>query len=609
MAVYDAASLKPMRNIGGGPYDSCGQATNRYYHFASTKDAADNINTPARQAQLLRLLTNVPQGAYVALVSLNKVNFSSFSPALKAAFTALGAQRVNTLQDSDPYALFGRKGAGPAQEATASTSSTVPRNSQIITLNGTLNTFASSGSLTSVRIGPAQEWTTLHHTIRVEPSDSYKLQLVGFDAQGARKVLDDNITIAKREYSLAGVSAATYPYLQLVLTATDNVNRTAPQIEQLLVTYRGYPEGIVRRDSVLAKMPKAYDPAALAEQAATGFVKVPVIFQNVSALPFGTPLKATFTLRNATKEVSTEIDVPTLNANGAVTINAELNLRGQNLYGDISGSITLNINKEGRRLPELFYFNNELAIPSFKVEDRSVPPVLDVAFDGQRILNGDIVSPRPVISVVLTDEDLQQPITDRNAFDLILTPRNGPPEKVDLTAANVTFTTNPAKGTARIDYEPGQDKPLRDGQYTLEAQGRDATGRTAGDENYKVQFEVVNASTITNIFPYPNPITHKAKFVFTLTGSELPRNMKIQIMTLTGKVVREIMMQEMGMVRIGNNITDYAWDGTDEYGDRLANGTYLYRVVMDDPQNKFERRNTVADKAFKNGWGKLVLLR
>ena len=52
-----------------------------------------------------------------------------------------------------------------------------------------------------------------------------------------------------------------------------------------------------------------------------------------------------------------------------------------------------------------------------------------------------------------------------------------------------------------------------------------------------------------------------------------------------------------------------AWDGTDEYGDRLANGTYLYRVSLDDPQSQFGQRRTAADKAFKNDWGKLVLMR
>jgi flagellar hook assembly protein FlgD len=97
--------------------------------------------------------------------------------------------------------------------------------------------------------------------------------------------------------------------------------------------------------------------------------------------------------------------------------------------------------------------------------------------------------------------------------------------------------------------------------------------------------------------------------VFTLTGKETPRDMKIQVLTLTGRVVREIMMAELGPLRIGNNISQYAWDGTDEYGDKLANGTYLYRVILDEPQDKFSRRPTSGDKAFKKDWGKLVILR
>ncbi|MCB2408971.1 C25 family cysteine peptidase [Hymenobacter lucidus] len=613
VSVFDGSSLKSLRTISG-TYDSCGTAPNRFYHFAAS--ATDNINSPARQQQLLNLLNNVPRGAYVTLLSVNKVNFSSFSAPLKAALAALGSQKITQLQDGDPFAFIGQKGPGAqaAVERTADLSSSVPRAEQIITLTGTIGTKGGSGVVTSTRIGPAQEWTTLYHTIRTEASDSYTLRVVGIDTLGVSKELYATVPStsagigANKGFSLAGVPAKTYPYLQLVLTLRDTAQRTAPQVKQLLVTYKGMPEGIVRRDSVVAKTPTAYDPTALAKQAAdSGFVRVPVIFQNVSGLPFGTPLKARFTLRSSTTESTTEIDLPPLGANGTVAFDAEVSTL--KLYGDISGSVTLNINKSGRRLPELYYFNNDLTIPSFKIEDRGVPPVLDVAFDGQRILNGDIVSPRPIISVVLTDEDKLRPITDRSAFDLVLTPRNGTPQKINLNAANVIFTTDPVKGTARIDFEPGQATPLLDGQYTLEVQGRDATGRTAGAENYKVAFEVINASTITNVFPYPNPIIHKARFVFTLTGAEVPRNMKIQIMTLTGKVVRQIMMSELGTLRIGNNITEYAWDGTDEYGDRLANGTYLYRVVLDDPTSQFERRTTAADQAFKNGWGKLVLLR
>lgn len=83
----------------------------------------------------------------------------------------------------------------------------------------------------------------------------------------------------------------------------------------------------------------------------------------------------------------------------------------------------------------------------------------------------------------------------------------------------------------------------------------------------------------------------------------------IQIMTISGRLVRELNQDEIGPIRIGNNITEFAWGGTDEFGDQLANGVYFYRVIMETIGEKFEHRNTSADGAFKNGFGKLYILR
>ena len=80
-------------------------------------------------------------------------------------------------------------------------------------------------------------------------------------------------------------------------------------------------------------------------------------------------------------------------------------------------------------------------------------------------------------------------------------------------------------------------------------------------------------------------------------------------MTVTGKIVREITQNELGMIRVGNNISDFAWDGRDEYGDQLANGVYLYRVIMGGNAADIKKRETAADKAFKKGFGKLYLLK
>jgi flagellar hook assembly protein FlgD len=101
----------------------------------------------------------------------------------------------------------------------------------------------------------------------------------------------------------------------------------------------------------------------------------------------------------------------------------------------------------------------------------------------------------------------------------------------------------------------------------------------------------------------------KQRFVFTLTGSEIPDQIKIQIMTISGKVIREITQDELGPVKIGNNISEYAWDGRDEFGDQLANGVYLYRVIARINGEDLDLRETSGDEAFKNGIGKLYLLR
>ena len=73
--------------------------------------------------------------------------------------------------------------------------------------------------------------------------------------------------------------------------------------------------------------------------------------------------------------------------------------------------------------------------------------------------------------------------------------------------------------------------------------------------------------------------------------------------------MREITQDEIGPIRIGNNITSYAWDGRDEFGDQLANGVYFYKVFINANGNSIQRRSTSADRAFKNGFGKLYILR
>ncbi|GAA4384083.1 hypothetical protein GCM10023186_25930 [Hymenobacter koreensis] len=602
VAVFNPTTLQVTTNITGGPYQVCGSGNDAYFFFSAGNSGNDNINAAARQAQLAQLLQNVPAGHYVAVVSANRVNFSTASAALKAQLTALGSRVVNQLQDGDPFVLLAQKG-NPAtvKEATADPNASTPRNQQVVSVTENLRVRGVAGTITSTRIGPVQEWQTLYHTMRLpEASDGYRLRLVGYNATNQRTVLNPNVT--SRSYSLANVSAQQYPYLALEVMVWDSVNRTAPQLKQWLVTYKGLPEGVVRRDRVTPA--NAYTPAVLnAQLNTTGVITFPVVFENVSAEDFPDRVTARATVQmadNSTVAPVNLVSTRALKADSTVTYNFSINL------ARVKGEGRIRIEVNPGLLPELHYFNNEVNL-TFTAPSINLPPVVDVAFDGTRILNGDIVSPNPEIVVDVKYEDVRIPLDDPNKIELYLTRPGQTPERISMTGNSaVTFSVDRAAGRARVNFKPGT---LPDGDYKLEAQATDMAGNTASQQRYAVDFKVINASSISNIYPYPNPIISKARFVFTLTGAELPRNMKIQIMSLTGKVVREIMQHELGPLRIGNNITEYAWDGTDEYGDRLANGTYLYRVLMDDPGKQFEHRRTTADWAFKKNWGKLVLLR
>ncbi|MFN7013671.1 MAG: FlgD immunoglobulin-like domain containing protein, partial [Bacteroidia bacterium] len=259
---------------------------------------------------------------------------------------------------------------------------------------------------------------------------------------------------------------------------------------------------------------------------------------------------------------------------------------------------------------EQYHFNN-LGYRSFFVSKDNINPILDVTFDGVYIINGDIVSPTPLITIKLKDENTFLALNDTANFKIFIKDPNGVNKRIYFRGDNGEeqmrfYPAQLPKNSCRIEYK-GNFKT--DGIYELRVQATDMSDNVSGDNDYNIQFEVINKSTITEVLNYPNPFSTSTRFVFTLTGSELPSDFKIQILTISGKVVKEIFLEDLGTIRIGRNITEYAWDGTDNFGDRLANGVYLYRVVTKINGQDIEKRNTNADKYFHKGFGKMYLMR
>jgi hypothetical protein len=260
---------------------------------------------------------------------------------------------------------------------------------------------------------------------------------------------------------------------------------------------------------------------------------------------------------------------------------------------------------------EQYHFNN-IAQYFFYVQSDKENPILDVTFDGVRILDGDIVSAKPEILVSLNDENPYLALNDTALFRVYLTDINRGTERRIFfrdSMGNEQLEWTPGvlpENKFRIVYRPEFEE---DGLYQLRVQATDMSGNESGEFDFAISFEVITKSSITHILNYPNPFSTSTRFVFELTGSVVPDEIRIEIYTVTGKLVKVIDQYELGPINIGRNISEYAWDGTDMYGDRLGNGVYFYRVKTKIHGEDIEHRSNESDVFFKQEIGKMYLMR
>jgi hypothetical protein len=269
------------------------------------------------------------------------------------------------------------------------------------------------------------------------------------------------------------------------------------------------------------------------------------------------------------------------------------------------------VNANAHSEDEIYLINNQARLSSYiNIEADEQNPLVDVKFDGISIMDGDIVSPEPHINIQIKDKGSFIPKENTIGIAVYLCSEEFCDDdsfvEIPFSSPVITWKAATLETPFEIDYTPER---LADGKYSIKVEATDGSGNSSGFQALEISFEVINESTITNFYPYPNPFSTSTRFVFTLTGIEIPEDIKIQILTISGRVVREIFMNELGYIHIGNNITEYAWDGRDNFGDQLANGVYLYRVLIKNAGEDFKHRDSAGDRAFKNGFGKMYILR
>jgi len=620
--VFDPVRFRPWKNVtvngvglSGSTASDCKPTRNYNFDFL--------VNTAAQRQRAMSFMDSIPAGYVVVvrnIVSTNnavntyakdwRADESQFGTGntLYHRLTAQGFSTLDSFNSPRAFAFVYKKNDPVSLTPASKISEGL---GDRITLSVNVNTPDTFGIITSPRFGPAIAWKQVKWRGSSEETtgvDHPRVYVIGVTPTGREDSLYV-LELSQQDFDISNINATQYPYVKLRLANLDSVNLTPYQLRYWRVNYTPVPEGGLAPNITFT----GRDTMEVGQR-----LEFNIPFKNISDVAFADSIKVNMTV---TDNSNNQTVIPVVNrkrlAPGDTTnITASIDTKsfsGNNtLYVDVNPAFAQ---------PEQQRFNNFL-YKNFFVRGDSYNPLLDVTFDGVHILNGDIVSSKPKILAKLKDESKYLALDDTSLVQVFVRypGNNGALRRFAFGTDTLRFISADlasGKNEAMIEFSPSFLEDSGNDFYELLVRGKDKNGNAAGAIEYKVRFQVINKPMISNMFNYPNPFTTSTAFVFTLTGSEVPQNLRIQILTITGKIVKDITKMELGPLRIGRNITEYKWDGTDQYGQKLANGIYLYRVITNQNGNSLEKYNTVdqsgdkvnTDKFFNKGYGKMYLMR
>jgi hypothetical protein len=201
--------------------------------------------------------------------------------------------------------------------------------------------------------------------------------------------------------------------------------------------------------------------------------------------------------------------------------------------------------------------------------NNKIGPDIKVFFDDTTTTNPKLVNPTSSLIVKLYDSNgLNTTGTGiGHKLEGILNGNNNNP--IDFTNY-FTSDVNSSGKSGIINYKFSGLDP---GNYTLKVIAWDVFNNSS---SATVNFDVISSSglVIEDVYNYPDPFASNTTFTFQ-QNLAAAINVKIKVYTVAGRLIREI---ERG--GITSKFVKVDWDGRDQNGDLLANGTYLYKVIV-----------------------------
>jgi hypothetical protein len=207
--------------------------------------------------------------------------------------------------------------------------------------------------------------------------------------------------------------------------------------------------------------------------------------------------------------------------------------------------------------------------------DDAKGPEINMFLNTEKFIEGGLTNENPVLIAKINDENGINMVGNGIGHDITAILDGNTSDPIVL---NEYFSNDlDSYQTGKINY---QLVDLAPGKHTLALKVWDINNNSS--EN-SIDFVVQKSEffMIKHVLNYPNPFTTNTTFYFEHNQLCSNLDVLIQIMTISGKLVKTI---HQGVFNDCFRSDGISWDGRDDFGDQLAKGVYIYKLSVKNPE-------------------------